>query len=228
MRIYEIECKLKHSGLYDFIIPSSRGSVGRLVDCLFRSGSFVWKINGFIQRIKCNHYPTLTGHGIFADDVNADFWTASALVNLAESCTYIRVYYAFRVCSTPGFTPSCTPSRDSRLSAMQPWTKLSWTLATPFTYYVRHLRRRGVLCCDCSILFSGWANTCNLDSKLLCGGQEPYTINSYRYEIPCPPAIPLYIYIIPARIYLHIFSPRLFSIVSIGHFFFHNKKGWRA
>jgi hypothetical protein len=98
MRIYEIECKLKHSGLYDFIIPSSRGSVGRLVDCLFRSGSFVWKINGFIQRIKCNHYPTLTGHGIFADDVIADFWTASALVNLAESCTYIRVYYAFRVC----------------------------------------------------------------------------------------------------------------------------------
>jgi hypothetical protein len=198
MRIYEIECKLKHSGLYDFIIPSSRGAVGRLVDCLFRSGSFVWKINGFIQRIKCNHYPTLTGHGIFADDVIAviaDFWTASALVNLAESCTYICVYYAFRVCSTPGFTPSCTQSRDSRLSAMQPWTKLSWTLATPFTYYVRHLRRRGVLCCDCSILFSGWANTCNLDSKLLCGGQEPYTINSYRYEIPCPPAIPLYIYI---------------------------------
>lgn len=122
----------------------------------------------------------------------------------------------------------CVPRPDSRRrarraetlgSAMQPWTKLSWTLATPFTYYVRHLRRRGVLCCDCSILFSGWANTCNLDSKLLCGGQEPYTINSYRYEIPSPPAIP-FIYIIPARIYLHIFSPRLFSIVSIGHFFF--------
>lgn len=108
MRIYEIECKLKHSGLYDFIIPSSRGSVGRLVDCLFRSGSFVWKINGFIQRIKCNHYPTLTGHGIFADDVIADFWTASALVNLAESCTYICVYYAFRV---------CVPRPDSRRRA---------------------------------------------------------------------------------------------------------------
>lgn len=124
---------------------------------------------------------------------------------------YVYITHFVCVCSTPGFTPSCTQSRDSRLSAMQPWTKLSWTLATPFTYYVRHLRRRGVLCCDCSILFSGWANTCNLDSKLLCGGQEPYTINSYRYEIPSPPAIPLYIYNTRKNLSTHFLPPSLFN-----------------